>query len=247
MKNIIKKSVTTIVIIALALSLAVPVTAETKSKTPKLSKTKITLTITKKKTKPTYKLKVKNAAQKKVKWTSNNKKVAVVSKSGKVTAKKKGIAVITAKVNGRKLRCKISVKDTRRKNSDTDTVTHKHDYFKSSWIYPTCDLDGEVNYCCSICYYKYTEVIPATGHSYVEESRGIESFTGKSFVKYQCTKCDRWYTQYPGPPIDYKKPHIHCHCGMDFNDIDEYSIHALYADLAGEYGHSCYNWLCCLV
>ena len=49
MKNIIKKSITTIIIMALALTLAMPVTAQAaKKKAPKISKTKVTMTITKK-------------------------------------------------------------------------------------------------------------------------------------------------------------------------------------------------------
>lgn len=116
MKNIIKKSITTIIIMALALTLAMPMSAEAASKkAPKLNKTKTTLTITKKKTKPAVQLKVKNAAGRKVKWTSSNKKVATISKKGKVVAKKKGVAMITVKVKGSKtLRCKVTVKDNRK-------------------------------------------------------------------------------------------------------------------------------------
>lgn len=116
MKNIIKKSITTVIIMALALTLAMPVTAQAaKKKAPKISKTKVTMTITKKKTKPAVQLKVKNAAGRKVKWASSNKKVVTVSKNGKVVAKKKGSAVITVKVKGSKtLRCKVTVKDNRK-------------------------------------------------------------------------------------------------------------------------------------
>ena len=116
MKNIIKKSITSIIIMALALTLAMPMSAEAASKkAPKLNKTKVTLTITKKKTKPAVQLKVKNAAGRKVKWTSSNKKVATVSKKGKIVAKKKGVAMITVKVKGSKtLRCKVTVKDNRK-------------------------------------------------------------------------------------------------------------------------------------
>lgn len=116
MKNIIKKSITTIIIMALALTLAMPVTAQAaKKKAPKISKTKVTMTITKKKTKPTVQLKVKNVSAKNVKWTTSNKKVVTVSKNGKVIAKKKGNAVITVKVKGSKtLRCKVTVKDNRK-------------------------------------------------------------------------------------------------------------------------------------
>ena len=116
MKNIIKKSIITITAVAIMLTLAMPMSAEAASKkAPKLNKTKVTLTITKKKTKPAVQLKVKNAAGRKVKWTSSNKKVATVSKKGKVVAKKKGVTMITVKVKGSKtLRCKVTVKDNRK-------------------------------------------------------------------------------------------------------------------------------------
>lgn len=317
--KIIKKSITTLIIVAMAFTLAMPVTAQAKAK-PTLNKTKLTINV-----KKSYQLKVKGTS-KKAKWTTSNKKVVAVNSKGKITAKKRGTAKITAKVSGKRYTCKVTVKQpvtsitlnkktatlTKKgatvslkatakptnannrkvtwKSSNTkvakvsskgvvtavangtatiaataadgskkkatckvtvknsNNISHKHDYYKSSWFAPTCDLDGEENYCCSICYHKYTKVIPATGHNYVEVSKGIESFTGKSFIKYQCTKCDRQYSQYPGPRIDYKKPHIHCHCGMDFQDSNEYAWHCLYAALAGETnGHSNYNWLCCLV
>lgn len=52
-------------------------------------------------------------AKAKIKWASSNKKVATVSASGKVKAKKKGVAKITAAVKGTKLKktCKITVKE----------------------------------------------------------------------------------------------------------------------------------------
>lgn len=56
----------------------------------------------------TLKLKVKGTKSK-VKWSSNKKSVATVNSKGKVTAKKKGTATITAKVNGKKYKCKITV------------------------------------------------------------------------------------------------------------------------------------------
>lgn len=43
-------------------------------------------------------------------FKSGNKKVATVTKSGKITAKKKGKAIITVKTNGITLKCKITVK-----------------------------------------------------------------------------------------------------------------------------------------
>lgn len=46
----------------------------------------------------------------KVKYVSSNKKIAAVSKSGKITAKKKGKATITVTVGKKKAKCKITVK-----------------------------------------------------------------------------------------------------------------------------------------
>ena len=83
---------------------------------PKLNKKKATVTVGK-----TVKLKVKNTG-KTVKWTSSNKKVATVKKSGKygavVTGKKAGKATITAKVGSKKLKCKVTVK---KKSSSTSS------------------------------------------------------------------------------------------------------------------------------
>ena len=56
------------------------------------------------------KLKPKGSTAK-IKWKSSKKKVASVSQNGTVTARKKGKAVITAQLpNGRKAKCKITVK-----------------------------------------------------------------------------------------------------------------------------------------
>lgn len=57
----------------------------------------------------TKKLKVKKTG-KKVTWKTNKKKIATVSKKGVVKAKRVGKAVITAKIGGKKLKCKVTVK-----------------------------------------------------------------------------------------------------------------------------------------
>lgn len=75
-----------------------------KASVPKLNKTKITLLSKKKAV-----LKVTNT-KKKVKWSSSDFRVASVNSKGKVTAKKKGIAQITAKIGKKKLTCKVTVK-----------------------------------------------------------------------------------------------------------------------------------------
>lgn len=71
----------------------------------KINKTKYTMNKGEK-----YTLKI-SGTKKKVKWSTSNKKVATVSSKGKVTAKKKGKTTITAKVGGKKYKCKITVED----------------------------------------------------------------------------------------------------------------------------------------
>ncbi len=82
--------------------------ADAQAASPRISNNKITLTVGNKKT-----LKVKNT-QKKVSWSSSQKSVAKVNAKGKteaiVTAVKPGSATITAKVNGKKYKCKVTVK-----------------------------------------------------------------------------------------------------------------------------------------
>lgn len=68
-----------------------------------LSQTSATLTAGRK-----LKLKV-SGTSKKIKWSSSKKSVATVSSKGVVRAKKKGTATITAKVGGKKLKCKVKV------------------------------------------------------------------------------------------------------------------------------------------
>ena len=58
----------------------------------------------------TFKLKVKGT-KKKVKWSSSNEDIASVNSKGVVTGECSGKATITAKVAGKKLKCKIVVKE----------------------------------------------------------------------------------------------------------------------------------------
>ena len=194
MKNIIRKSIATIVVIALTLTLAMPVTAEAATKkAPKLNKSKVTLTITKKKTKPTVQLKVKNTAGKKVKWTSSNKKVATVSAKGKVTAKKKGSAVITIKVKGSKtLRCKVTVKDKRK------PVTKKPVACQHKWVAKSVEETVTINGCQCACgeIFEGSEdwnkhhLAAAANREYGHGSFSVTEITKTvTKTKYICSKC----------------------------------------------------------
>ena len=85
---------------------------------PKLSKQKVSLNEGK-----TVTLTLKNANKGKIKWSSSNKKTAAVKSKGKnkavVTANKKGTAKVTAKFNGKKYTCKVTVKKADTKDSFT--------------------------------------------------------------------------------------------------------------------------------
>ena len=70
----------------------------------RLNKTSITMY-----TGQTSTLKV-SATSKKVTWYTSNKKVATVSSRGVVSAKSSGSATITARVNNKNLKCKVTVK-----------------------------------------------------------------------------------------------------------------------------------------
>ena len=178
------------------LTLAMPMSAEAASKkAPKLNKTKTTLTITKKKTKPAVQLKVKNAAGRKVKWTSSNKKIVTVSKNGKVVAKKKGNAVITVKVKGSKtLRCKVTVKDNRK------PVTKKPAPAPSPNPAPKPDGECEHNWvektiteilceCGEVFYDKDARTLH--NRQFVLQGLGGHSFTTNEKTYYECSKCHK--------------------------------------------------------
>jgi len=74
----------------------------------------------------------------KVSWSSSNSWIASVSSSGKVTAKAAGTATITAKVNGKKLTCKVTVlrlkdKQLTMKAGDTYNLNLEGSKSKISW------------------------------------------------------------------------------------------------------------------
>lgn len=125
-----KRIVMVIMVITMMLTLANPA-AVNAAQNVKLNKKKVTLTITDKKKNPAVTLKVKNTS-KKAKWTTSNKKVATVKK-GKVTAKGAGKATITCKVDGKKLTCKVTVKDKRKSRETTSTTETCNHNWKLHW------------------------------------------------------------------------------------------------------------------
>ncbi len=120
------KSLAITLILSLCLTLAVPVDAKSKVK---LNITKATLSIG-----GSINLKLLNN-KKKVTWKSSNKKVASVTKKGKVKAKKKGKASIVAKVGKKKYTCKVTVGSVS-KVSKSVKVTKKPSVSKTAQ--PSC-------------------------------------------------------------------------------------------------------------
>lgn len=113
-----KKHIVLCLVMLLLVNLLLPTTnVQAKAKKqPTLNKSKITLSVGK-----SYQLKVKNN-KKKVRWSSSNKKIAKVTKSGKVKAIKKGTCKITVKTTkGKKLSCKVTVKQPVRKKAQSTT------------------------------------------------------------------------------------------------------------------------------
>lgn len=101
--KILKKLVICLWVICLVL----PITPGTPAfaKGIKLSKKSITLYVGQ-----TKKIKLKGTA-KKPKWSSSKKSVATVTNNGKIKAKKKGTATITAKLGKKKYKCKAKIKE----------------------------------------------------------------------------------------------------------------------------------------
>lgn len=97
MKKTLKKSILLLSVLILIFCFACPVSAAS------INKRKVTLC-----TGQSVQLKV-NGTKRKPKWYSNNKKVAIVNQSGKVTAKGKGSAVITAKIGKTAYKCSFRV------------------------------------------------------------------------------------------------------------------------------------------
>ena len=115
-----KKLLAFVLAFAMIITIYKPSAAYAATKKTRLNAKTMTLQVGQKKT-----LKVKNAGKKtKLKWSSNKKSIATVSKKGVVKAVKAGNAVVTCKVttkNGKttKLTCKVAVKKTAKVTSLT--------------------------------------------------------------------------------------------------------------------------------
>ena len=104
MKGQMKRIVAVMLSIMMVFTL-VPLSSVNAASKAKLNKKSATIYVGK-----TVQLKVNNN-KKKVKWSTSNKKIAIVNKKGKVTGKKAGKVTITAKIGKKKYNCKVTVKN----------------------------------------------------------------------------------------------------------------------------------------
>jgi len=95
----------TLLFLTLCLVIAGAISSPSRASAAKIKLSKKSVTITKGKS-VTLKLK---GTKKKPKWSTSNKKIATVSKKGKVVGKKAGNAKITAKIGKKKYVCKVKV------------------------------------------------------------------------------------------------------------------------------------------
>lgn len=113
-------------------------TCKVSIQTPKLNTTKVTLA------KGEYtQLKI-NGTNQKVTWSSSNKKVATVSKAGKVSAKKKGTVTITATVLNKKYTCKVTVKSPASSNTQSNASSGTQNSTTSSTEQTDTAVSGSV-------------------------------------------------------------------------------------------------------
>ncbi|MBQ6844424.1 MAG: Ig-like domain-containing protein [Agathobacter sp.] len=102
----VKRIVSLLLMFVMVCSLLAPIGEVQAATKKKVAINKTTLTMIKG---DKYQLKVSNVKTSKVKWSTSNKKIVTVDKKGKVTAKKKGTATVTAKVGKKSYKCKITV------------------------------------------------------------------------------------------------------------------------------------------
>ena len=116
MKKLVKVAVA--IIIALNFVVITPMVMAQRGYAVQAASVKINYTKRKMYVSGVYTLKI-TGTNKTVKWSSSDKNIATVSSKGKVTAKKKGTATITAKVGKDKYTCKVTVKNLPKESSKT--------------------------------------------------------------------------------------------------------------------------------
>lgn len=110
-----RKLMSVVMMLLLLVALVAPGKVSAASK-PKLSKAKAMMEVDSKLT-----LKLGDIAATDVKWSSSDRKVAIVSSKGVITAKAEGTATIKAKYNSKTYSCKVTVVDSNKKENKIET------------------------------------------------------------------------------------------------------------------------------
>ncbi|MCR5726310.1 MAG: Ig-like domain-containing protein [Lachnospiraceae bacterium] len=186
----IKKFVTIMIIVLGMFLLCDGSYAEASTKVS-LSKKKVTLTVGK-----TKKLKLSGAND--VTWKSSDKKIATVSKSGKITAKSVGKCTITATYAGKNYTCKVTVKaaktvTTKERDFDKIISGNNPDDYMTNGRFDYNDFGWYMGAS------EYTEIVPGDfififGNWYVQTG-ALEERPGSSFItigKWDTSLEDRW-------------------------------------------------------
>ena len=64
-----------------------------------------------------------------------------------------------------------------------------HDYVETAHKDASCDTDGSITYKCSNCEEEETEIIPAVGHTFSEETVQEATCTTTGLKKKTCSVC----------------------------------------------------------
>lgn len=204
MEKKIKKLLIVLSVMAMSF-IVLPNTGVSAASKTKLNKKSATIYVGK-----TVTLKVKNN-KKKVKWISSNKKIATVSKKGKVKGKKAGKVTITAKVGGKKYKCRVTVK---KKKATTVTVKDK--------IKNACIKYGTVSEDMSGKYYYLSKLIVSDDKKY-EYYTSVQYYTATNTVRISVLINDTYSSE------DY-------YTTFDVTNVKDTTCKIWYSDSHGNYG-----------
>lgn len=150
----------------------VKLTCKVTVKNPGLNKKSIFLEKGKK-----YTLSVKGT--KAVKWSTANKKVAVVSSKGKVTAKGRGSTKVSVKCkNGKTYSCRVTV-----------GIIHEHKYKEVKRVKSTCTKEGYILKKCS-CGVELKTYLKLAPHKYKAETKNSTCVV-KGYTQKVCSVCKK--------------------------------------------------------
>lgn len=118
-----KRLLSLLTVFCLCLALIAP--SKSNAAILRLSKAKATMEVD-----STLKLKLGSINASKIRWKSSNTKVASVSKTGTITAKKEGSVKISASINSKKYTCAVTV-------VDSNKTAAKKDYYSlgEAWTF----------------------------------------------------------------------------------------------------------------